>query len=279
MAYPEYYNELEVSPSADMAEIKKAYRKLVKKYHPDLNPGNKTAERKLKKINEAYEVLKDFAKRAEYDYFGKQQQQVQNSQQQAQTYSGTKTRKDEHFSQEKTVEISWRVLWFRRLFALCILAIYMAFLFSNADKENPYDWGKMLSNSGRLVGEKIASVKDVAVNFNRADWLNKLLFKSVKHDWLFVLRSILKVSPDVNATDEKGYSLLMYAQSLAAAEMLREHGANLKYIAPDRETAYSQAIKNKKAEVIDFFVREGAQIRMEKPRRVIRPETWKRQNP
>ncbi len=66
----DYYEVLGVSKGADDAEIKKAYRALAKKYHPDLNPGDKTAEDKLKEINEAYEVLSDSDKRAKYDQYG-----------------------------------------------------------------------------------------------------------------------------------------------------------------------------------------------------------------
>ena len=67
----DYYEVLGVNKSATDAEIKKAYRKLAKKYHPDLNPDNKEAEQKFKQINEAYEVLKDEQKRAAYDRYGK----------------------------------------------------------------------------------------------------------------------------------------------------------------------------------------------------------------
>ncbi len=66
----DYYEVLEVGRQASDAEIKKAYRKLAKQYHPDVNPGDKNAETKFKEINEAYEVLSDPQKKARYDQFG-----------------------------------------------------------------------------------------------------------------------------------------------------------------------------------------------------------------
>lgn len=66
----DYYSILGVDRSATQDEIKKAYRKLAVKYHPDKNPGDKQAEEKFKEINEAYDVLKDEQKRAAYDRYG-----------------------------------------------------------------------------------------------------------------------------------------------------------------------------------------------------------------
>ena len=66
----DYYEVLGVDKTADDATIKKAYRQQAKKYHPDLNPGDKQAEAKFKEVNEAYEVLSDSEKKSRYDQFG-----------------------------------------------------------------------------------------------------------------------------------------------------------------------------------------------------------------
>ena len=66
----DYYEVLGLQKGAGDDEIKKAFRQLAKKYHPDLNPGDKEAETKFKEVNEAYEVLSDKEKRQRYDQFG-----------------------------------------------------------------------------------------------------------------------------------------------------------------------------------------------------------------
>ena len=70
MAKRDYYEVLGIDRGADDAAIKKAYRAMAKKYHPDVNPGDKEAEEKFKDVNEAYSVLSDPQKRARYDQFG-----------------------------------------------------------------------------------------------------------------------------------------------------------------------------------------------------------------
>jgi len=70
MSKQDYYKTLGVQKNADADQIKKAYRKLARKYHPDVNPGDKASEEKFKEISEAYEVLSDAEKRKQYDSFG-----------------------------------------------------------------------------------------------------------------------------------------------------------------------------------------------------------------
>ncbi len=77
MDFKDYYNVLGVAPDADDKTIKKAYHQLAKKYHPDVNPGDKSAEEKFKEISEAYQAISDPAKRRKYDELRSQYQQWQ----------------------------------------------------------------------------------------------------------------------------------------------------------------------------------------------------------
>src|ERR1044071_5848062 len=70
MDFKDYYSTLGVAKTANEKEIKQAFRKLARKHHPDVNPGDKSAEAKFKEINEANEVLGDPAKRKKYDELG-----------------------------------------------------------------------------------------------------------------------------------------------------------------------------------------------------------------
>ena len=88
MNYRDYYKILEVSENASQDEIKKSYRKLALKYHPDKNQGNKDAEERFKEISEAYEVLGDAKKRKKYDQLGANWNQFQSTGPEGYNYSG-----------------------------------------------------------------------------------------------------------------------------------------------------------------------------------------------
>ena len=75
MAFIDYYKILGIGKSASDKDVKKAYRKLARKYHPDLNPNDNTAEKKFKEVNEANEVLSNAANRKKYDQYGENWQQ------------------------------------------------------------------------------------------------------------------------------------------------------------------------------------------------------------
>ncbi len=87
MAFIDYYNVLEIDKSATEAEVKKAYRKLARKYHPDLNPNDKQAEQKFKEVNEANEVLSHPENRKKYDQYGENWQHSEEFEKQRQQQS------------------------------------------------------------------------------------------------------------------------------------------------------------------------------------------------
>jgi DnaJ-class molecular chaperone len=86
--FKDYYTTLGVSKTASEKEIKQAYRKLARKFHPDVNPGDKSSEAKFKEINEAYEVLGDPEKRRKYDELGANWRMYEQAQQQGQLWGG-----------------------------------------------------------------------------------------------------------------------------------------------------------------------------------------------
>jgi curved DNA-binding protein len=94
MASIDYYKILGITKNASEADIKKAYRKLARKYHPDLNPNDKTAEKNFKEINEANEVLSNLENRKKYDKYGEHWQN-------GEAYEQEKQRQQEHQSRSQ----------------------------------------------------------------------------------------------------------------------------------------------------------------------------------
>jgi len=107
MEFIDYYKILGVSKTATEKEIKSAYRKLARKYHPDLNPGNKSAETKFKELNEANEVLSDSENRKKYDKYGKdwkhgEEYEKAKQQHQEQQYSRNRSSQQDFSNQDYT---------------------------------------------------------------------------------------------------------------------------------------------------------------------------------
>jgi curved DNA-binding protein len=104
MKYVDYYKILGLDKNASEKDIRKAYRKLARKYHPDLNPNDKIAEKKFKELNEANEVLSNSENRKKYDKYGKNWQhaeEIEKAQQQRQqraSQSGYESYEDDDFS-------------------------------------------------------------------------------------------------------------------------------------------------------------------------------------
>jgi len=103
MTYIDYYKILGINKKASANDIKKAYRKMARKYHPDLNPGDKEAEKKFKEINEANEVLSNPENRKKYDKHGKDWKhadEIEKAQQQQQAHRSTQQRGPGQYSEE-----------------------------------------------------------------------------------------------------------------------------------------------------------------------------------
>jgi curved DNA-binding protein len=102
MDFIDYYSVLGIDKSASEADIKKAYRKMARKYHPDINPNNKEAEKKFKEVNEANEVLSKPENRKKYDKYGKDwkhAEQFEQAERQQQSHRGTGNRNQGAYQQ------------------------------------------------------------------------------------------------------------------------------------------------------------------------------------
>ncbi len=167
-----------------MQDIKRAYHVLAKKLHPDVNKNDKKSEEQLKKVNEAYAVLKDLAKRAEYDYFGKQAEEAQK-QSQNQQPEYTDSSPQTNTAPETVTIIEKRGFWFYLSFAvnkmilLAIMVAYMWFFYINIDKNEPYNVFKTLNNMADYMIEKVPEKSQLAMDkmkelYTESEWVKKI---------------------------------------------------------------------------------------------------------
>src|SRR3984885_13306794 len=98
MAFIDYYQKLGVDKKASEKDIKNAYRKLARKYHPDLNPNDTEANKKFQQLNEANEVLSDPEKRKKYDQYGENWQQAEQFEKAKASSGNTRQREQQPFS-------------------------------------------------------------------------------------------------------------------------------------------------------------------------------------
>jgi curved DNA-binding protein len=98
MEFIDYYKILEIDKNASTEEVKKAYRKLARKLHPDLNPNDKEAHKKFQQINEANEIISDPEKRKKYDQYGKDWQHADQFEQQRKSQQASGQAGQQHFS-------------------------------------------------------------------------------------------------------------------------------------------------------------------------------------
>ena len=269
MSYPEYYEILNIKPEASQDEIKRAYHKLAKKLHPDTHGNDKKSEEKLKKVNEAYNVLKDEKKRAEYDFFGKQAKEAERQ-------SNEQTKNDPSVYEQPQPEPViikeqvnwWKYLWFciNKIILLTILLGYCWLLYSNADKNEPYNVSKMLINTAdyliKEIPNKINSGVEVLHNkYKNSSMPEKLTFYLVKNGKINLLKTLTPML-DMKALDSSDnmHSLLMSSPNGEMTEYLLSLPQDVSYVAKDGSTALSEAIERGDSDSIVLLLRSGARV-------------------
>lgn len=269
MSYPEYYEILKVKPSASMAEIKRAYRALAKELHPDLNKNDKKSEEKLKKVNEAYAVLKDVGKRAEYDYFGRQTEEaaLQNT-----AFGHTSPQENSPKTEVNTANKKRDFIWLiiNKLILISLLISYGWLFYINTDKNEPHNVFKTLLNTSDYLIEKIPEKTKAAINIADKWYKNtflseKLTFYLIKKgDTNLVKRFISFIDIKALDTSNNMHSVLMSSPNGKMTEYLLSLPHEINYVAKDDETALSMAVKRGDAESVKLLLKEGAVVRQDK---------------
>lgn len=268
MSYPQHYKTLGVAVDSSPEKIRDAYYKLVKKYHPDTHKGDKKAEEKLKAINAAYDVLKDLAKRAEYDYLGKTSAENAASKPSNNTESKaqyTPPAESAQMSDElRKFARKQRIKWIiNKLILISFFVVYLAFLRTQANPEKPYDLITTLHNSSLTFRRAVHDGSDYVATkardiYHNESWRNKVLFFAVRHNHKSVLEFLLRYLPVNTVDEESGESLLMAAVDADTAKILIEHGAEVNYVGKEGNTALYEAVKRNDAELVEVLLQAGA---------------------
>ena len=252
MSFPEYYGILGVDVKASPDEIKSAYHNLVKKYHPDVNKNKKQATEKLKQINEAYGVLGNLARRAEYDYIGHietlefDQTETINPQTTAESYQSTL------YTEKSEKKHGFRFTLSKVILSL-FLFVYVCFVYSHIDKKDPLN---LVKTSNNILDSVIQTGQQVKNIYKNKTWLLYL----VENDYTFTIK-FLPNSIDLAAFyDENKYNLLQKTQNIAMAKVLLNKGSDVNYRAPDGNTALSLAVKNNNVALTELFLQKGADV-------------------
>ena len=266
MEYPEYYKILELPLDADLTDIKRQYRKCAKKYHPDLNKGDKEAEEMFKKVKEAYETLKDENKRASYDLSWKKQrnkeqkarkktQQPPNEQKAQKTTPKQKQKQSpEKKKPEKPAKKSVKKRSFFKILRIFFFLLLICVV--------------LLLMTAMLVENK-EEIKVFSKNFTEiTDNLNGYLLKRTiaENDIKQAKKTLQKENQNntenlqdiINFKNSDGYSLLMLSKTADMSKLLIENGADVNYIAPDGATALLLAVKNNNRGQVETLLKAGA---------------------
>lgn len=244
-----------------MEEIKRAYRSLAKKLHPDLNKNNPKTEEQLKKVNEAYAVLKDTAKRAEYDYLGKQAQEAE-----IQNKKSAPTATEVHHRAKTSEKKDFRqylYLFVNKTFLLAILVAYGWVFYINIDKNEPYNIVKTLVNTADYLAEKVQAGANWGKEQYAGSYLQeKLTFYLVKNGKLEIIKKYPKIlNTETFDRANNMYSVLMSATNAEMTEYLLGLPHDVSYKAKDGATALLTAVKRNDKDSVLLLLQEGALVR------------------
>lgn len=267
MEYPEYYKILELPLSAEQDEIKRQFRRLAKKYHPDLHAGDKTAEEMFKRLKEAYEVLSNENKRAAYDLDWKKQREKEQKQRKKQErktkrespkQTASKPTPSPQANQKKTSvkplhKKSKKSVLFKVIRLFLSLTIIFAILFISVPK--------IMENRQKIAGS--------VPNFSEfsSGLTNYFLKNDVLNNDIAEVQEILQKKEQtavadkniVNFKNADGYSLLMLSKTAEMSRMLIENGAEINYASPDGATALLLAVKNDNLEQVRLLLENKAE--------------------